>query len=296
MTTHVHSTGSGAAGDAKPPYEADLLTARDQFLKVDAPPPFLLWSPDPRNSFRSVVQQFSDTCDRLSSGAATIPLKALDLGVFGATKDWLMLLSTTDDPRVFHYDHYGLGIARIYGKDMTGMTTDAFPGHISAFFSATYVAVGQRRERLLTVHQPPRSVFVSTWQRLIVPVVDETETTVQFLVLNVPENELRAGLEILPVPVLIVDKDHRVCYANKQARQEFDGGGVGPWGRSLFEYAALDLTIRESPGEIMDTGMVQTSLCRHIKHTQIGAYEATISAALHHNVAFYVVMLQQRSH
>lgn len=296
MSTHSLSDEIADPSGKAAPWDTELQTAGKLFAEADTPPPFVLWNPNPHTFERGVVQQFANICDRLSQGAEAIPHDALDLGDFGGIRDWLMVLTTTEDSSVFRYEHYGSGIARSYGKDMTGCTTDAFPGHISAFFTATYQAVRHRKERLMTVHQPPRSVFVSTWRRMIVPVVDGDGQVVQFLVLNVPENELRAGLEILPVPVLIVDKDHCVCYANKQARQEFDAGGFGPWGRTVFDYAALDLAIKETPAQILENGIVQTSQCRHIKHTQIGGYQATISAALHHDVAFYVVLLQRQSH
>ena len=277
-------------------FDTRIQTVQSLFVEADAPPPFFEWNPNPANVENTLLRQFSEVCDKLSHGNPAIPDTSLDLGAFGGMTDWIMLLSVSETEMTYRYDHYGRGISRVYGRDMTGHTTDEFPGHIGQFFSVIYAAVQARNERIMTVHQPPNRVFVSTWRRLIVPVVNSDGGVVRFLALNLPENELRAGLEVLPVPVLILDSNNIVCYANKQARQQFDGGAFGPWSRNLFDYAALDLEIRESPKEILDNGMVQTSQCRHIKHTQIGEYEATISAALHHDVAFYVVLLQNRSH
>ncbi|MDK3072596.1 hypothetical protein QO034_05695 [Sedimentitalea sp. JM2-8] len=272
-----------------------MKKVRSEFTEVGAPAPLVLWSPDLDLMENGIFRRFADTCDRLSQGDIAIPAGALDLNAFGGMKDWMILLSRLPDGENFYYDHYGRGIARVYGQDMAGRSTQDFPGYIGNFFSVIYQAVIKQKRRVLTVHRPPNRVFVSTWRRLIVPVTSDDGEVVRILVLNTPENELRAGLEILPVPVLIVDTDHIVCYANKQACQAFDGGSHGPWNRSVFDYAALDLQIKESPAQILEHGIVQTSRCRHIKHTQIGCYEATISATLHHDIAFYVVLLQPQT-
>jgi hypothetical protein len=126
-----------------------------------------------------------------------------------------------------------------------------------------------------------------------VPVCDPSGEVVRMLVLSRPENELRAGLEILPVPVLIVNADHVVCYANKTAPESFDGGNYGPWTRMIFDYAGLDLEIRERPEDILAHGITQTSTCRHVKLQQIGSSRAMISATRYKDKAFYVVLVQQ---
>jgi hypothetical protein len=270
-----------------------LRKIRSEFTAEGAPAPFVLWSPDLDLVENPLFRQFARICDHLGHGSASVPDHALkNLNAFGGMKDWLMLLSISPEANSFVYEHYGSGIARVYGQDMSGRSTRDFPGHISNFFTLIYQAVIARKQRVLTNHRPPSRVFVSTWRRLIVPVESADGMVNKILVLNLPETELRAGLEILPVPVLIVDEDHIVRYANKQACQAFDGGAHGPWNRSVFDYAALDLQIRENPAEILDRGIVQTSRCRHVKHTQMGIYNATISATLHHDIAFYVVLLQ----
>lgn len=274
-----------------------MKKVRSQFAEVGAPAPYVFWAPDPDLTENGIHRQFTETCNRLSLGETAIPMRALDLNAFGGMKDWMILLSRLPDGESFHYDHYGRGIARVYGQDMTGRSTRDFPGYIGNFFSVIYRAVIEQKQRVLTIHRPPNRVFVSNWRRLIVPITCDEGEVVRILVLNTPENELRAGLEILPLPVLIVDADHIVCYANKQACQAFDEGSHGPWNRSIYDYSGLDLQIKESPAQILDRGIVQTSRCRHIKHTQIGSFEATISATLHHDIAFYVVLLQpQKMH
>lgn len=262
------------------------------FAEAGSPPPFVLWTPKTDMVENKLIRRFISHCRTLENSDGTLPADKTNLDQFGAMKEWLMLLTPIEDGQFFRYDHYGAGISRVYGKDMGGASTRDFPGHISAFFNSVYLAVTKRRERVLTIHQPPKQVFVSTWWRMIMPVTSSDGEIAHIIALNTPEHELRPGLEILPVPVLIMDADRVVRYANKEARQFFDNGSYGPWSRRLFEYSGLDLEITESPEEILDHGMAQTSLCRHVKHQRIGQFAATISAALHHDTAFYVILLQ----
>lgn len=265
------------------------------FAAESAPPPFVMWQPHPEVIASHCVRAFHELCNTLSGGASSIPDDRFDLAYFGAMRDWLMLAEPTEDGAAYRYAHYGKGIARIYGRDMTGKTSADFPGHLSAFFTAIYHDVTQRKHRVLTLHQPPHQVFVTTWRRLAVPIVDKSGTVVRILALNSPENELRAGLEVLPVSVLIVDADHIVRFANKEARKTFDEGNYGPWTRSVFDYGGLDLEIRERPEDILARGIAQTCTCRHVKLQRMGEYQATISAALYKDTAFYVMLLHQRA-
>lgn len=274
--------------------EHDTSGVEKLFATANGPAPVLIWSPDTRIAGNSLLDRFVAICNQLADGRTAIPRHAFSLHAFAGMQDWLMLLTADPDNAGYRYDHYGTGISNTYGKDMTGASTRDFPGHIGTFFTAVYRAVTERKLRLLTIHQPPNQVFVTNWRRMIIPLSTPVGDIDGFIVMNTPENQLRAGLEILPLSVLILDADMGVCYANKVARQTFDQGHFGPWNRSLFEYAGLDLLIGQTPGDILLQGVVQTTLCRHLMHQRIGAYEATVSAALHHDTAFYVVLLQPR--
>lgn len=282
-----------SSSESAPLYDSDGIT--EAFIKAGAPPPYVMWRPLAGILECRSTTAFQIVCDRLTAGQDAIPETNLDLSYFGSMKDWLAIVKLTEDGCAYRYRHFGQGIARVYGRDMTGKTTADFPAHINTFHIETFDEVRRRKERVLTVHQPSDQVFVTTWRRLIVPVVDTAGNVTQILTSNNPENELRAGLEILPASVLIVDADHVVRYANKIARQSFDAGNYGPWARTIFDYAALDLEIRERPEDILAHGMTQTSTCRHIKHQRIGQYQATVSAALYKGTAFYVVLLQPLS-
>lgn len=259
---------------------------------VGAPAPLVLWSPDTRMAGAALVNRFADICDKLATEDGCIPRARFSLDRFSRMADWMMVLSPESDRRSYVYDHYGAGIAQVYGVDMTGQDISRFQGHISRFFMATYTAAARRRERLMTLHQPPRQVFVTQWRRYVVPLTGPAGEDAGFVVLNTPENELRAGLEVLPLAVLIADADQVVRYANKAARERFDKGADGPWTRSLFDYGGLDLDIAAAPGDILLQGAVQTTTCRNVDHNQIHRFSVTVSATLHHDVAFYVILLQ----
>ncbi|MDU9003315.1 hypothetical protein [Sedimentitalea todarodis] len=273
-----------------PCYDGDGIA--DAFAAAGAPPPFVMWRPHAEMVECRSTTAFHMACDRLTGGQDAISEDQLDLSCFGAMKDWLAIVELAEDGHAYRYAHFGQGITRFYGRDMTKRTTADFPAHISKFYTEIFGEVRRRKERVLTVHQPPDRVFITTWRRLLVPVVDTAGNVTQILTSNNPENELRAGLEILPASVLIVDADHVVRYANKIARQSFDAGNYGPWSRTMFDYAALDLQIRERPEDILAHGITQTCTCRHIKHQRIGQYHATVSAARYKGTAFYIVLLQ----
>ncbi len=296
MTAPSDTNGQGTSVDllASQLVHNDFTGFSDLFHLDGSPAPILIWSPDTRILEHSAVDRFARICDEIVGPQApggAMKFEDFDLERFGAVQDWVMLLRR-ESPTDFRlrYAHYGQGIARVYGRDLTGRDVSGFPGHITTFFRAVYLAVAERRERLLSIHQPPRQVFVSTWRRLIVPLTSG-ETCTGFAVLNQPTNELRDGLEILPAPVLIADHAKIVRYANKEARQTFDSGNYGPWDRNLFDYAGLDLDIVESPEQILRYGMARKREVRAVQHQQIGRFDAAISAARHHATAFYVILL-----
>lgn len=290
LTNAMSAGAAGALAGQLARNEQDGFT--ELFHAAHSPAPILIWSPDTEILENAAFDRFARICDDVAAAGGTsgaVDRAAFDLNAFGTIQDWIMLLRRTDDGGLV-YDHYGAGIARIYGKDMTGRAVGGFPPHITTFFNACYDAVAQRKERLLSIHQPPRQVFVSTWRRLIVPLLEDGRCT-GFAVLNQPTNELRDGLEVVPAPVLIADHAKIVRYANKAARQCFDAGNYGPWDQSLFDYAALDLDIAESPEQIMRYGITHERRARSVRHQKIEYYSAAITAARHHATAFYVILL-----
>lgn len=269
----------------------DYAPVNRLFTDEGEPPPFIQWSPDLRMVGSSLVSRFAVACRPMCGEDGLLQARHLSLRTFGTMRDWLMHVRRLPGEAAFTYLHYGEGIARHHGKNMTGATTRDFPGYISDFFLAIYLAACAREEPVLTVHQPPRQVFVSTWRRAVIPVRGADGAVNELLVLNTPENALQPGLEILPVPVLIVDDESKVRYANKPARIAFDRGGYGPWDRTVFDYAGLDLVFDETPEDALRHGMPSVTRCHHLQHQRLSSFNATISPIKHFEQAFYVVLL-----
>ena len=263
------------------------------FAAARAPAPIIDWSPDVRSMRHRRMRRFSDRCDLLGQKGGPLPDHAVTPDAFGPLSEWMMILRYDRAGRLV-YDHYGAGIARVYGTDMTGRSPEDFPAHIAPFFSAMYEAARRQRRRVFTSHQPPKQVFVTTWQRLAVPMEDAAGRVTGFAVLNLPEHALRAGLEVVPLAILVVDDNDIVRYANRVGRERFDNAKFGPWTRSMFEYAGLDLQIATPPGEVLVRGLILHQSCRQVSHSRITPFSAIINATLHHGTAFYVVTLQSR--
>lgn len=100
---------------------------------------------------------------------------------------YLMLVDRLEGPCEFRYALYGSRIAGVSGFDMTGQTVSeiATQDAIRVFFAACYQAVVELKRPLFTVHEPPPSITVSYWHRLILPLGQQGEVR-RFLVCNVP--------------------------------------------------------------------------------------------------------------
>ncbi len=255
--------------------------------------PMAQWAPDVRGYMHPLISGFALACNRFARGDGRLRAKDLEVGNLAEFQDWLMLLDVESAGTEFRYIHYGHGIADLRGLSMQGRTTSYFSGHISRFFAATYRAVLARKERLLTVHEPPKRVFVENWHRLIVPLFDEAgQDVVRLAVLNVPDNVYRAGLEAVPDPVLIADRDLHVRFANRAARETF--GQTAGFGRQmdLFGFAGLDFQVADEPEELAQKGAVRDVICLAVHGCMIQRYLVTVTGLLMRRRAFYLMTLR----
>lgn len=276
--------------------EALVLSRNDAlqrlFRSAGAREPMVVWSPGKPDLLPASLARFAVICRTLCAHD-DLPRKArFDLEAFGALRDWMMLVAPEGGG--YRYLHYGSGIADQYGRDMTGCTTADIGGHIQTFFEAVYRAAERRREWVLTEHEPPRSVFVCAWRRLIVPVIDDNGRSVAFFAaINLPENELRAGLDFVGDPVFVLDGERVVHYANVAARRAFALRGTMAPGPTLGQLTGLDLG-RLPPLEEIFT---DTRIADRVELTlHAGVAERrriTVSAAEHRDRLFYVVVINR---
>jgi len=280
------------AGTTPHPDEMEQLNAL--FRKSGGRAPRILWSPQRQDLNTPLIRQFAAILDTLAPDSTHIRQADFQMVQFASLQDWLMLVDVEDGGARFRYGHYGAGIAEVFGRSMLGRTSDEFDSHISRFFNAIYRAALARKTRVLTRHEPPKQVFARAWERLIVPLFDSNGDVTQFAVLNVPDNELRPGLEIIPDPVLIVDEQQIVRFANRAAREIFERPVSAMPGTKmdLFTFAGVDLDIPHSPEEFIQSKAIHDVVSLVLCGTLIQRFMLTISATNQRDHAFYVITLR----
>ncbi|MDJ1008028.1 MAG: hypothetical protein QNJ13_09415 [Paracoccaceae bacterium] len=269
--------------------ESALLRA--YFVSHGAAPPRLTWSP-PRSALTTpILRSFADVVDGFADASGFLAADRLRLEDFDGLERWIMVLTKEGDH--FCYEHYGAEITSHYGVDMTGRSTADFGRHryIGVFFAAVYTAAIARRERVLSVHEPPLQVFVRVWRRLIVPMVNAADDITGFVVANVADNELRAGLEMIVDPVIVSERDGTVRYCN-DAAQTFFGIPSGH-GEPLVALTGFDISGLPAPEILLTRREIVESL--ELVERPGGVMERltiAVSAAEHRGRAYYVILVR----
>lgn len=276
-------------GDLLPRPGCGLATL---FKQEGSAPPKLIWSPKPDDYTNPMVARFAQACDALAQPDGRVLARDFDINAFRPLQDWLLHLDIEADGTVYRYLHYGDGIASVHGISMLGKTTEGFDGHIGAFFTAVYRAVQIQKDRILTIHVPAQKIFARHWERLIVPLFDEAGNVVQFLVQNIPDNELRPGLDIIPDPVLIVDEDMIVRYANRVARETFGQQTQLEARLNLFAYSGIDTEMPAPPRDLLKSKAVHDVVSLVLRDTLIQRFMLTISAMQQWGTAYYVITMR----
>jgi diguanylate cyclase (GGDEF)-like protein/PAS domain S-box-containing protein len=125
-----------------------------------------------------------------------------------------MVVEPIDGGRDFHYRSYGRALVRHYGRDLAGTRTSAVGNHVARFSAAIYRAVMLRGEPVFTIHEPPSSIFVRQWSRVVLPLVSCDGTVSRILVGAVPEDPIRAIVDTVIDGVLVVDESGLIRIVN----------------------------------------------------------------------------------
>ncbi len=270
--------------------ETELL--KHLFSQAASSTPTLLWSPSEREIHNPVLKKIAAICWEMADEDGFVRQSGISEERFGPLFNNMMVVTPTENPSRFRYSHYGSEISKTYGYDMTGKTTDAFEGHISLFFASAYRAAGQRREWLLSEHEPPSQVFARNWRRLVIPMKDDAGQPSGFVVGNVPDNELRAGLEIVPDPILVVDAGGIVRYANQAACEFWDARSAPDYEKPFEELTGISFAPKLSPSEMLGNRTVVDKVDLAIRNSIVERFLLTINAAVHRDTAFYIVMVR----
>lgn len=262
-------------------------TAGGLFAAHGAPAPTIVWRPTLADARHPILRSFLRGC---GEDGGLLPVAWLNSEEFAALADWTMIVAPEgSDGSDFRYRHYGAKIAEVYQSDMTGQRTSAIGGHVALFFAALYNAAARRREPVLSVHEPPRQVFVRAWRRIIQPLVDDRGRIVCHAVANVPDNELRAGLEALPHAVMVVDAHGDVCYANRAACLLFGQPRSPLAGMGLGAFTGLDVTLPDSPDRLILDGRPREERALMARGGTIAAVHLTIGATFYRDLPLYVI-------
>lgn len=261
---------------------------RHLFAAANATSPIVIWDPMDRDLKHPVVRAFATKLRSITDAEGRLTQSALEAADLAGFNDWMMLLEPLRDAngavRDFRYSHYGSEIAASYGRDMTGRCTSEIGGHIAAFFAALYQAVLARGEWVKSIHEPPSEVFARIWRRMIVPVYDATGDIVRIAVLNVADNDLRAGLEAVPDPVMVVRQNGNVTFANGSARELFGERRFLSDPVTLEAYSGIVLDMSQPRDSVLDRRV-------HTEETQIGVNNSLI---VHFRVTRSVIFYREQ--
>lgn len=273
----------------------DLFMGRTErldqlFYAERARPPLVIWDP---NRVDLQDPEFVSLVDRLSRlpSIRGLPLASAFDPAMVEHPEWLMHLESIGFGTDFRYLQYGAGVAEYYGRSLRGRNTSEIGGHISRFFIALYRASMHRRQCVLSEHEPPSQVFVRIWRRLIVPLVDDTGFVTHFAVLNLPENHLRDGLEVVPFPCIVADTEGFVRFANAAARDLAGHGRSWEHGSplELILGQALDLPAEPSAFAGRDAGTHRQRLTLDLPGHGPLRCEVHVGAARYRSRSVYVI-------
>jgi PAS domain-containing protein len=149
----------------------------------------------------------------------------------------------------------------------------------------------RRGERAYSEHEPPRVIFVRVWQRLIVPLYDEKGDVERILALNVPDNELRAGLELMVDPVFVLHANETVVYLNRAAHLLFSTPSNAT-GQSLEALTGIPLESTLTPEDMLRQHKIEDSVRLTIRESIVERLVMTVSATQYRDETFYVVVMR----
>ena len=289
MQTQTKLTAQFIAAQIRPGFDGGL---RQLFAEHGSCEPRLTWDPDEKELPHPFLVRFHELCQDSAGPEGRLLARTFNLDTFNGLHDWMIIVHVEDSGRRFRYGHYGRGISDIRGVSLQGNTTSALSGHIGIFFDAIYKAVIAHKLPILTHHQAVKTIFARSWDRLIVPICDDDDNVVQFAVLNVANNELSAGLEIVPDPILIADRDQIVRYANRAAREMFGRQIYLGSNMDLFTFAGIDMEMPSTPEELAQSQTVRDATSLVLRDTMIERFYLTISGTTQWGNSFYVITLR----
>lgn len=264
----------------------DFNTVSDLFARNETSSPVVVWNPSRFDISHPVVTKFFEF---MQTGGAAVDLLA-EAEPPHFFEPWMMVLEPVRNRMDFYYVKYGSEIAGIFGRDLTGYHTSDIGGHISEFFIALYSAVVIRKQSVLSVHVPPASVFASVWRRLIFPLLDDNGNVSKIAAVNVPENDLQAGLEALPDPALVIKESGLLMYANKSARRIFGEPALPR--QLLVDYCDMEIELPFDAASYATGVSSEVSQKIGLRNQILVHFEVRTSATFFRGSPYFIVQLK----
>jgi hypothetical protein len=268
---------------------------RRLFNAAGARPPLILWSPTEAEISNPLMQAFARRMRALADADGRVPASAISTDSLGPLARWTLLLDAEGADGPFRYRHFGEGILPYATRrDMIGRTSQDYGDFFGAFFTALYRAAATRREWVFSEHEPAREVFIRNWQRLIVPLFgNDGESVARFVVASVPENTLRAGLDLLTDPVFILDHAQVIHHCNSTAEGLFTSVGVDrETGVALKDVTGITLDLGMTPSELLTRGEAIELVELVPRGGIVERMAVTVSATQHRGHAFFIVVMR----
>ena len=271
---------------------SDQLTAR---LKLhDATTghsPLVIWSPEAEELHHPLLRTFAGIV-AANSTKGVLQAEALDLDDFNSIKAWLSYLDVVDDGHDYRYRYWGSELVRNFGTDITGNLVSDLPSRTASLFLALYRSIQEKREAVLSIHEPPPEVFVRQWWRMMVPVVSKSGEVQNLLVAAYPQNELRNAFEAMPVPVVVADANANVRFANALSRQYFHNVVVPYRDTTIEAFCGTSIDLPRTPIAMVERGDTITTRSKVVRSDGVvHDCEVTLSGILQGNRAYYLLVL-----
>lgn len=166
----------------------DIAAINAVFFQHGAPPPDLVWNPSTELASAQEIHFLMDYWRDSAAAGAPPHMRQIDPVKLRPALGYVMLLDAVDGGRDFRYRLYGSIVASVSGFDMTGKLLSQHPAspYVTEFAIASYRAALQRRDPLYTERSPLGAAQTRRWQRIALPLVDDTGAVVRFLAGTAP--------------------------------------------------------------------------------------------------------------
>lgn len=150
--------------------------------------PTVIWNPRPSDMASDKLRFLLDYWTGLRRDRALPQTTDIDPMRMRPALGYVMLVDVIDGGRDFRYRLYGSDLAFVSGFDMTGrhLSSHGASANVVEFSLAVYRAAVIRKEPVFTSRKPVGARHTTEWQRVVMPLVDETGAVTRFLACTVP--------------------------------------------------------------------------------------------------------------